>query len=93
MKWIALSLWVALLTGPMTLMAGEKEMTDHQKQAEQLYHEGRFPEARKQFLLALEQTPDNSQTLHKLALLALWDNDTDQAFNYLNRAYEHSGWL
>lgn len=93
MKWLALPLWITLLVGPITLIAEEQQMTDHQKLAEQLYLDGRFPEAHQQFLLALEQTPDNSQTLHKLGLLSLWNNDTEQALNYLQRAYEHSGWL
>ncbi|MBD3670464.1 MAG: aspartyl protease family protein [Gammaproteobacteria bacterium] len=76
-----------------TISVEENTMNSHIDKAEQLFKQGHFPEAQAEYLKALQQDPNNNQLLHKLGLLALWENDTKQAIDYLLSSYENSNWL
>jgi len=93
MKWISLIQTLLLCIWSATATAGGNNMPDHKQQAEDYYSQGRFPQANKEFLQALDMHPEDSQILLKLGLLALWENRPEQSLKYLHSAYEHSAWL
>lgn len=67
-------------------------MSDHQQQADKLYNSGRFAEAMAAYKQALHTQSNNPQLLQKIATLALWENNTEQALVYLQQAVQQTGW-
>ncbi|UQZ89281.1 hypothetical protein C4J81_08770 [Deltaproteobacteria bacterium Smac51] len=61
---------------------------NHVAEGERLFSEGLVEEAKAMFKAATEECPGNAQAWNNLAVMAITENDTRQAENYLRRALE-----
>lgn len=91
-----ISIALLLLTAAIVVVwLGERMDPDAKAQLEagnSLYYAGQFDEAEAAYLEALKLAPDSATISEKLALISLWQNDTEAAESYFVDALSNTPW-
>lgn len=90
MKRIAIITLLLLTMG--NVIAGSEDMKNTLAQANKLYQDGQFPQAQALYEALLAQYSDDTRLLFHLGQIALLNNNSQQAEQYFQHAYEQSGW-